>query len=149
MGEISAATVSEYANQQNSWGWWKNVDFTDDPKSVRWSHFLNDGRYGGQGLGVFEGGLTYWRGVWRPTQESIMNHNTGGYNAPSREAIYYRAHKLAYGESWTYDYDTFVDFDAAARSSSVPVTRSNYVQAPLEPTPPPVVIKKSWRDEVF
>lgn len=149
MGEISAATVSEYANQQNSWGWWKNVDFTDDPKSVRWSHFLNDGRYGGQGLGVFEGGLTYWRGVWRPTQESIMNHNTGGYNAPSREAIYYRAHKLAYGESWTYDYDTFVDFDAAARSSSVPVTRSNYVQAPLEPTPPPVVIKKSWRDEFF
>ena len=149
MGEIEADFLSERKQQQNSWGWWKNVDFTDDPKSVRWSHFLNDGRYGGQGLGVFEGGLTYWRGVWRPTEESIMNHNTGGYNAPSREAIYYRAHKLAYGESWTYDYETFVDFDASARSSSVPVTRSNYVQAPLEPTPPPVVIKKSWRDEVF
>lgn len=34
------------------------------------------------------------------------------YNAPSREAIYKRAMKLAYGDSWDYDYEEFVKFDA-------------------------------------
>ena len=34
-----------------------------------------------------------------------------GFNAPSREAIYYRIHKLAYGEDWQYDYETFVQQD--------------------------------------
>lgn len=33
------------------------------------------------------------------------------FNAPSREAIYYRIHKLAYGEDWQYDYETFVQQD--------------------------------------
>ena len=36
-------------------------------------------------------------------------------SAPSREAIYYRIHKLAYGASWKYDYETFVSWDAKNR----------------------------------
>ena len=32
-----------------------------------------------------------------------------------REAIYYRIHKLAYGASWKYDYETFVSWDAKNR----------------------------------
>ena len=47
-----------------------------------------------------------------------MNDNTGGFNAPSREAIYYRIHKLAYGESWTYDYEEFVNWDLNQRARS-------------------------------
>ena len=47
--------------------------------------------------------------------------NSGGnrsnlFNAPSREAIYKRAMKLAYGDSWTYDYEEFVKFDEPGRS---------------------------------
>ena len=44
-----------------------------------------------------------------------MFTNKGQYNAPSREAIYYRIHKLAYGASWKYDYETFVSWDASCR----------------------------------
>ena len=151
--EDYGAVPSDYAtqtrDQQNSWGWWKNVDFTSDPEQVRWSYFLEDERYANEGLGVFEGGLTYWTGVWRPTEDSIMRYNIGGFNAPSREAIYYRIHKLAYGDSWEYNYEDFVEYDAVNRSasSSAPQkSRRNYVEKPLEPTAAPVVVGKSWRD---
>ena len=147
-GAVPDANVTQTRDQQNSWGWWKNVDFTSDPEQVRWSYFLEDERYANEGLGVFEGGLTYWTGVWRPTEDSIMRYNTGGFNAPSREAIYYRIHKLAYGDSWEYDYEEFVKYDAVNRSSSSAPqkTRRNYVERPLEPTAGPVVVGKSWRN---
>ena len=54
-------------------------------------------------------------GMYRPTEDSMMNSNKGKFNAPSREAIYYRIHKLAYGASWKYDYETFVSWDAKNR----------------------------------
>jgi thiol-disulfide isomerase/thioredoxin len=67
MGAVPSDYVSEIQTQQNDWGWWKNVDFTSNPTATRWSHFVNDSRYQYEGLGAFEGGLTYWSGVWRPT----------------------------------------------------------------------------------
>ena len=152
MGEVTSAEKTKTIDEQNYRGWWKNVDFTDDPANVRWRHFLADSRYANEGLGVYEGGLTYWTGVWRPTENSIMRYNTGGFNAPSREAIYYRINKLAFGDSWEYDYEEFVKYDEVNRSgssTSIPVARSrrsNYVEIPVHPAAPPVVVGKSWRD---
>ena len=106
MGTVPTQEVTDTKTQQTNIGWWKNVDFTSDVSAVRWSYFINDTRYTNEHLGCYEGGMTYWTGVWRPTENSIMRHNTGGFNAPSREAIYYRIHKLAYGSSWEYDYES-------------------------------------------
>lgn len=148
-GEVSTDYVTEIKTQQDSWGWWKNVDFTNNPDQVRWSQFLGDSRYAGEGLGCFEGGLTYWTGVWRPTEDSIMRYNEGEFNAPSREAIYYRIHKLAYGDSWEYNYEDFVANDAVNRTSaSAPARRqrANYVERSFEPTAPPVVVGKPWTE---
>ena len=47
-----------------------------------------------------------------------MRHNTGGFNAPSREAIYYRIHKLAYGDNWVYNFEDFVTWDAKNRNKT-------------------------------
>ena len=148
MGTIASDAVANHKAQQKDWGWWKNVDFTSDLSSIRWSHFLNDPRYQYDGLGAYEGGLTYWSGVWRPTENSIMRHNTGGFNAPSRESIYYRIHKLAYGSSWTYDYEEFARYDAVNRVSSAAAAaeRDNYVEKAYEPTPPPVIIPHAWNE---
>ena len=144
MGAISGGYISDIMSQQNSWGWWKNVDFTNDLTAIRWSHFINDTRYANEGLGAFEGGLTYWTGVWRPTENSIMRYNTGGFNAPSREAIYYRIHKLAYGDSWKYDYEKFVEWDARNRATAT--TRAMvYKPTNYKPTHAPVIVKKSWK----
>ena len=146
-GTIGSDYKAEIQTQKANWGWWKNVDFTSNPTATRWSHFINDSRYQYEGLGAFEGGLTYWSGVWRPTENSIMRYNTGGFNAPSREAIYYRIHKLAYGDSWQYDYEEFVEWDAKNRKTEASAAGlRSYVEKPMKPTAPPVVLKKSWKD---
>ena len=146
MGTIPESSVTSHQSQQANWGWWKNVDFTSDPTATRWSHFINDTRYANEGLGAYEGGLTYWTGVWRPTENSIMRYNTGAFNAPSREAIYYRIHKLAYGDSWVYDYEDFAEWDARNRTTSSATRAMVYKPANYKPTHPPVIVKKSWKD---
>lgn len=135
-------------------GFFKNVDFTNTRAEVKWAKFLADDNYANDGLGLFEGGLAYYaRGVYRPTEESIMRFNVGGFNAPSREAIYYRIHKLVYGADWEYDYEKFVEYDAinrksAAQAQTAQKRRANYVEKTFEPTHPPVIVKGSWRDAV-
>lgn len=103
------------------WGWYKNVDATiGEPltaQTIKWKHFLNDARYDGL-VGIYEGAYTFAKNAYRPSEESIMRHvrgSDGEFNAPSREAIYYRIHKLAYGDSWTYDFEEFADYDAINR----------------------------------
>ena len=89
----------------------KNIDVTDAPSSIKWSHFLSDSRYSNSGTGIFEGANQYRTGVWRPSENSIMRNMSGQFNAPSREAIYYRIHKLAYGKDWQYNFEDFVQWD--------------------------------------
>lgn len=133
------------AKQLEPYGWWRNIDFTGDVSQVKWSKFITDSRYAAEVLGAYEGADTYWRGVWRPTYNSIMRYNTGGFNAPSREAIYYRINKLAYGDSWAYDYETFVAWDAVNRTGNAPIMLRTPMREPRNfvPLHPPVVVRRS------
>lgn len=92
------------------YGIYKNIDITSDPDNIYWSNFLTDPRYNTDEVGVYEGGFLYGKGVWRASENSIMRHGTE-FNAPSRAAIYNRIHKLAFGDSWQFDYETFVQQD--------------------------------------
>ena len=103
------------------WGWYKNVDATiGEPltaQTIKWKHFLSDARYTGL-VGIYEGAYSFSKNAYRPSEESIMRHvrgSDGEFNAPSREAIYYRIHKLAYGDSWVYNFENFVTYDAINR----------------------------------
>ena len=123
MGRIPDDKVSELKKWKGfAYGFYENVDLTSDPNTILWSKFISDSRYSGK-VGVYEGGYTYPYGVYRPTDNSIMRYNTGGFNAPSREAIYKKIMKFSEGNAWTYDYETFVAFDAPARSAEA-VTRA-------------------------
>lgn len=139
---------NEVENIKNlaEYGWLKNIDITDDVANVKWNHFLTDTRYANEGLGIYEGAYTYGKGVYRPSWNSIMRDNTGGFNAPSREAIYYRIHKLAYGESWTYDYEQFVTWDAINRNVTTKAYAPWGYPEDFEPLAPPVINHKSWRN---
>ena len=77
-----------------AYGFYENVDLTSDPNTILWSKFISDSRYSGK-VSVYEGGYTYPYGVYRPTDNSIMRYNTGGFNAPSREAIYKKIMKFS------------------------------------------------------
>ena len=82
--------------------------------------------------------MCYPRGVYRSTENSIMRYNTGGFNAPSREAIWYRIHKLAYGKDWTYRYEDFVSYDARNRKTSASSNAFDPGPLPI-PLAPPVI----------
>ncbi len=141
-GRVPSSKV-ESTRAGQKYGWYKNIDFTSNPNTVKWNIFLEDARYSNDGLGVFEGAMTYPYGVYRPTENSIMRYNTGGFNAPSRQAIWYRIHKLAYGSSWVFDYESFVDYDSINRmtaTKAIDNRESNYVVKQFQPLAPPVVV---------
>ena len=150
MGAVPSDVVSTTRDQASSWGWYKNIDFTGDPTQVKWSQFISDSRYVNENIGCYEGAFTYWTGAWRPTENSIMNNNTGGFNAPSRYAIWYRINKLAYGDNWNGTYEDFVAYDAVNRSPAAVQRRQDQVRRSLRknlpPLAPPVVVKHSWRE---
>lgn len=104
------------------YGFYQNVDITNDPDTILWSKFLTDSRYSGE-TGIFEGAYLCNTGVWRPSENSIMRYNTGGFNAPSREIIYRRAMELSKGSSYTYDFEDFAAFDAKNRKNNAPAAR--------------------------
>lgn len=131
------------------YGRWMNLDFTTDEELIVWSRFLKDERYTSERIGIYEGALFEY-GAYRPTENSIMRYNTGGFNAPSRYAIWYRINKLAYGESWNGTYEDFVEYDTVNRTPAAIARRKarNYVEKPLPPLAPPVIVGHSWREEM-
>lgn len=103
----------EYHNKE----WGMNVDTTNDPENIIWSHFLKDERYKDE-VGIYQGAWNYPYNLWRPSENSVMNDDYTQFNAPSREAIYKRIMKLSEGEDWTYDYEKFVKYDEINRNQS-------------------------------
>lgn len=113
-----------------SYGWAQNVDFTQDENTILWSSFLNDSRYSSEGIDIYEGACTYMSGVYRPTEDSMMNTNTCGFNAPSRKAIYDMVMKR--GENRETTYEEFADFDSRNVSQIQTLTRtSNAISRPF------------------
>ena len=113
--DMISQSEKDLKRANEKFGWYRNVDFTEDPSKVKWAHILSDERYASEPEGMYEGALGYGGGVWRPTYTSIMKDNQGAFNAPSREAIWYRIHKLAYGSGWKYDFDSFAEYDTKNR----------------------------------
>ena len=134
-----------------------NVDVTDNPKQVLWSRFIGDERFAEEQIGVYKGGASYFDGIWRPTENSVMRTNSlnknNFFNAPSRAQIYTRIMKLSEGQDWQFDYETFVKWDQAhpTKMSVAPRTRSNYVEvddSENESHVPPVILSKTWRQMI-
>ena len=137
-GTIPTDVKNGYITQQSTLGWWNNVDFTNDPNTIRWNSFLNNASYTGQ-VGIYEGGCTYQYGVWRSTQNSIMLDNMGVFNAPSRQAIYKWIMELS-GE--TYSMGKFLEYDAINRTVVTRVLGIKKAAKDFVPLAPPVVVSK-------
>ncbi|MBR7027629.1 MAG: Ig-like domain-containing protein [Bacteroidales bacterium] len=147
-GTIASNTVN-YVKGRQKLNWYVNVDFTSDPNTVLWSRFVKDSNFSSEKIGAYEGGYTYWSGVWRPTEQSVMNNNMiyNNFNAPSRAQIYTRIMKLSEGSSWNFDYDTFVAWDKA-HPAKASATRA-YVgtaQGEGHSHAAPVATGKTWRE---
>ncbi len=96
--------------EKHSYGFYENVDINREHPI--WEKFITDERYRAEGISVFEGALGYPYGVYRPTENSVMNDHTdcNMFNAPSREAIYKKIMKDAFAD-YKYDEDEFYKYD--------------------------------------
>ena len=110
-GSLTQAEINEYNRLYEQYGWYSNVDFTNDPDKVKWADFLKDSRYKDE-VGIYEGGCNVTNGVYRPSVNSMMRFNDEYFNAPSRWAIYQRIMKLS-GE--TPSFSKFLEYDAINR----------------------------------
>ena len=134
-------------------GWGMNISATDNPDEVPWSRFLKDERYKDE-VGIYKGAWLWPEELWRPSENSVMNSDYSWFNAPSREAIYKRVMQLSEGDGWTYDYETFVAFDAPireankqakAKARTKDIKNQDVEQRRIE-LRPPTIYKGSWRD---
>jgi hypothetical protein len=128
-----------------------NVDWRNDLTTIRWARFIADSRYAGEALGAYEGAATIGLGMYRPTENSMMRYNDSPFNAPSREQIYKQIMRYSEGDSWTYDYETFVAYDAINRNTAE--SRAVTYQPPVSVRKAhaqhhraPMRIKGTWRD---
>ena len=79
----------------------------------------------------------------------MNNHwESDQFNAPSREAIWYRIHKIAFGADWQYNYEDFVTEDLALKQGATRATTSDKKadKAKKLQHSQPVFINKTWRD---
>lgn len=108
-------------------GWSQNVDFTAVADSVCWTSFLKDSRYRNDALGVYEGGCTYPKGVYRPSDDCMMNSTACGFNAPSRKALYDKVMRLGKGVEQVA-WEDFVAFDRSHLPQSKPTRSAQVVE---------------------
>jgi len=128
-------------NRQKSGGY-RNVALDPDVTKSYWADFAADSRYNSERLGCYEGGATYALGVYRPTENSIMNDNIGGFNVAGRVMIYKRCMKIALGKSWNFNLADFITFDLengknTSNKRNAPVKRSSN----FRPLAAPKIIK--------
>lgn len=110
-------------------GGYRNVALDPDVTKSYWADFAADSRYKSERLGCYEGGATYALGVYRPTENSIMNDNIGGFNVAGRVMIYKRCMKIALGKNWNFNLADFITFDlengkATSNKRNAPAKRS-------------------------
>lgn len=108
------SNVKAIIEEKHGSGEYANLATTSGLHSVPWADFIFDTRYSDY-VDVFEGGLSYMRGVFRPEQNSCMNYGIPYYNAPSRLSIMRRIFDYA-GEGFSMDY--FYAHDSKAWGAS-------------------------------
>ena len=136
--------VSTYNSRFEDYGWYSNIDFTNDRSKIRWKAFLSDSRYNGQ-VGIFEGAALYEQGAYRSTEKSIMRYldESDEFNAPSRWKIYQQIMDRS-GEECSFE--KFLEYDAVNRAKASqaaarpPLKAAAKVQTHRQTTPP-VIIK--------
>ena len=91
-------------------GWYWNVNPSN---SDNYYKFTNSA-YTSEQVGFIEGGWGYQYGMYRPTQDGMMQGSNGVFNAPSRHAIYHRIITESEGVN-AYSWSKFLDYDQKNR----------------------------------
>jgi hypothetical protein len=141
-GSATEADIKELKEMHEKWSWFLNVDSEKDSTKVLWSRFIFDSEFANEKIGTYEGGYTFFKGVYRPSEGSMMNQNDAPFNAPSRRAIYNKVMELGLGQHPSYE--SFVEFDRQHKPEKWSYkTRTRQIgwDSPWLPAPPRII----WR----
>ena len=141
-GSATDADIKRLKEMHEKWAWFMNVDSEKDSTKVIWTKFIYDPVFANEQISTYEGGYTFFKGVYRPTQESMMRSGNAPFNAPSRQAIYNKVMQLGLGKSPSYE--EFVACDQQHKPTVWTYqsqTRSNGWGEWLHPAPPRII----WR----
>ena len=139
-GSATEQDIKELKELHEKWAWFMNVDSEKDSTKVIWSKFIFDSEFANEKIGTYEGGYTFFKGVYRPSENSMMNQDDAPFNAPSRQTIYNKVMKLGLGKTPTYE--EFVAFDKQHKPTkwSYKVrTRQIGWDEPWFPAPPRII----------
>ena len=127
------------------YGGFRNISLNSDVTKSYWANFATDSRYASEHLGCYEGAAYYAMGIYRPTEESIMNKGLGGFNVIGRALIYKRCMHLAFGDKWKYKEADFIAFDLEhnTETSSKPNASANRSGTFQPLAPPRITIMKT------
>ena len=115
-GSATDDDIKELKERHEKFGWFLNVDSEKDSTKVLWTKFIYDSEFANEKIGTYEGGYTYFKGIYRPSEESMMRSNDAPFNAPSRQVIYNKVMKMALDKTPTYE--EFVEFDKAHKPTT-------------------------------
>ena len=141
-GSATEADIKLLKQLHEQWSWYMNVDSEKDSTKVIWSKFIFDSEFANEKIGTYEGGYTFFKGVYRPSENSMMNQNNAPFNSPSRQAIYNKVMKLGLDKTPTYE--EFVDFDRQhkpTRWNYGTTTRQIGWNEPWLPAPPRIILR--------
>jgi hypothetical protein len=141
-GSATDKDIKELKECHEKLGWFLNVDSEKDSTKVLWTKFIYDTEFANEKIGTYEGGYTFYKGVYRPTKESMMRSNNAPFNAPSRQIIYNKVMKMGLGKTATYE--EFVAFDQEHKPTVWKYesrTRGGE-KTPWHPAPPKII----WKD---
>ena len=115
-GSATDDDIKELKERHEKYGWFLNVDSEKDSTKVLWTKFIYDAEFSNEKIGTYEGGYTFFKGVYRPSEESMMRSNDAPFNALSRQVIYNKVMKMALDRTPTYQ--EFVEFDKAHKPTT-------------------------------
>ena len=166
IGHCFAGLADEYIDKEYEWddfewekkfimdsqksGDYRNISLDSDVTKTYWADFAADSRYDFEKLGCYEGAHYRPTGVYRATENSIMrdSYSSSHFNVIGRVMIYKRCMKIAYGDSWQFDYEEFVKFDLEKAKAEYKADQerypSNYSKS-LRLGAPPVIINKTTK----
>ena len=145
--EKNGAATQEAIKQveaYHKYNWMKNIDTTDDVTKVDWARFIGDSCFASENIGVYNGAYTFATGLYRPTEQSLMNSNASPFNAPSRKIIYDRVMLLGKGKA-SSSFEEFVQFDEQHKPTvwEYALSRGMMAKEPLR-FAPPRLIQRKW-----
>lgn len=105
----NAKVLSQF-NELQAKGMYLNLTTSGSIAQTIWKDLAAEAAYSDEELRCYEGAYSYYNGIYRLSNNSIMRNGTE-FNAPSRNLIYRRVMNIAYGFNWQYSLDEFMKFD--------------------------------------